>query len=163
MKTIAIGILGLALASSGAAAQTAGEQARILSDFQASVADYTHRHQCLDLFPEALNAMTPPPRIFTLPVAMVFRQMIAKSLSERDGVAAITGSGSTHPHPVILEPFPSTWLQGFPRVLQDALPPLPAPLEYRLIGYDLVLRDTEANVIVGVVRDAVGPALTVIH
>jgi len=133
MKTIAIGILGLALASSGAAAQTAGEQARILSDFQASVADYTHRHQCLDLFPQALNAMTPPPRIFTLPVAMVFRQMIAKSLSR----------GS--------------------RAWRDALPPLPAPLEYRLIGHDLVLRDTEANVVVGVLRDAVGPALTVIH
>jgi hypothetical protein len=48
-------------------------------------------------------------------------------------------------------------------VLKDALPPLPTPLEYRLIGHDLVIRDTEANVVVGVLRDAVGSPLTVIR
>ena len=39
MRTIAIGLLALALAHGSAAAQTAGEQAQILRDFQASVAD----------------------------------------------------------------------------------------------------------------------------
>ncbi len=112
MKTIAIGVLTLALAH-GAAAQTAGEQARILRDFQQSVADYTQRHRCLDMFPGAINAATPAPRMFTLPVAMVFRQLIAKSLAERDGVAAINGVGG-HMHAAVLGPFPSNWLDDFP-------------------------------------------------
>lgn len=39
---------------------------------------------------------------------------------------------------------------------------LPAPLEYRLIGNDLVIRDGEADVIVAVLRDALG-TLTAQH
>lgn len=159
LRTIAIGLLALAIAH-GAAAQTAAEQSRILGDFQSSLADYTQRHQCLDMFPEALNAATPAPRIFTPPVAMVFRQLIAKSLAERDGVAAINGTGPSR-HPSVLTPFPSTELHDFPRVLEDALPLMPLPLEYRLIGHDLVIRDQQAGVIVAVLRDAVGTALTV--
>ncbi len=65
--------------------------------------------------------------------------------------------------PRLLEPFPTNWLHDFPRVLQDALPPLPTPLEYRLIGHDLVVRDTEADIIVGVLREALGSTLTVIR
>jgi hypothetical protein len=162
MRTIAIGLLALALAHGEASAQTADEMARIFRDFEQSVADYTQQHKCLDLFPEAVNAAAPAPRIFTLPVAMVFRKQIARALAERDGVAAINGVG-VFPHPEVLEPFPSEGLYDFPRVLQDALPPLPTPLEYRLIGHDLVVRDKEADIIVGVLRDAVGSPLTVIR
>jgi hypothetical protein len=162
MRTIATGLLALALAHGSPAAQTAGEEAQILRDFQHSVADYTQRHRCLNMFPEATNAATPAPRIFTLPVAMVFRQMIARTLAERDGVAAINGVGADA-HATALEPFPSTQLHHFPQVLNDALPPLPAPLEYRLIGHDLVIRDQEADIIVGVLRNAIGPALTAIR
>ena len=162
MRTIAIGLLALALAHGGASAQTADETARILRDFDDWVGDYTQLHQCLDLFPGAIKAATPAPRIFTPPVAVVFRQLIARALAERDGVAAINGVGA-FPHPSVLEPFPSHRLQDFPRVLEDALPPLPTPLEYRLIGHDLVVRDMEADIIVGVLRDAVGGPLTVIR
>ena len=146
MRIIAIGILALAIASGVAHAQTAGEQARIVGDFERSVAAY-------------IDGATPAPAIFTLPVAMVFRQLIARALAERDGVAVINGVGA-HPHTMILERFPSHELHEFPRVLQDALPPLPAALDYRLVGHDLVVRDKEAGVIVGVLRNAVGPALT---
>jgi hypothetical protein len=162
MRTIAIGLLALVLGQGGASAQTADERARILRDFEQRVVDYTERHKCFDMFPEALNAATPAPQIFTRPVAMVFRQEIARALAERDGVAAINGAGA-FPHPTVLEPFPSIWLYEFPRVFQDALPPLPTPLEYRLIGHDLVVRDKEADIIVGVLRDAVGSRLTVIR
>jgi hypothetical protein len=37
---------------------------------------------------------------------------------------------------------------------------LPAPLEYRLIGRDLVVRDIQSDVIIGVLRDAVGAIST---
>src|SRR5688500_19502426 len=132
MRIIAIGLSALVLAHGGASAQTADEKARILRNFEHSVADYTQRDKCLDLFPEGITTAIPAPRIFTPPVAVVFRQLIAKALAERDGVIAAR--------------------QAFPRVLQDTLPPLPAPLEYQLIGHDLVVRDTEADIIVGVLR-----------
>lgn len=160
MKTaIAIGVVGLVLCSSTAAAQTAAERAQILRDFKQSVVDYTQRHQCLAMFPEALNAATPAPKLFTLPVAMVFRQLIAAAIARPDGGTAISGTVTTH-HPAVLQPFPGNELTEFPTVLSDALPPLPAPLEYRLIGNDLVIRDAGADVVVAVLRDALGGVLT---
>ena len=158
MRTIAIGLLALALAHGEASAQTADEKARILRDFQQRVAEYTQQHTCLDMFPEATSAAPPAPRIFTPPVAVVFRQEIARALRHD---VVVNGVGA-FPHPAVLEPFPSTELHEFPPVLRDALPPLPAPLEYRLIGHDLVVRDKEADIIVGVLRDAVGsPHITI--
>jgi hypothetical protein len=158
-RSIAIGILGLALVSSNAAAQTAVEQAQILRDFQQHVVDYTQRHRCLNMWPEAINAATPAPKLFTLPVAMVFRQLIATAVTARAGGAMIGGVGTTG-HATVLQPFPATELYDFPQVLVDALPGLPAPLEYRLIGNDLVIRDANADVIVAVLRDALGPHTT---
>ena len=160
MRTIATGILIVVLAHGGAAAQSAGEQAQIVREFQRSVSDFT-QHQGLALFPEAVNAATPAPRIFTLPVAMVFRQLIARALAERDGVAVSGVAGSEHL--AVLQPFPDSKLYDFPRVLADALPLLPEPLEYRLVGHDLVVRDRESNRVVGVLREAVGTAYTVVR
>ena len=160
-KTIAIGLIGLALASTRAAAQTAVEQVRILRDFEQSVVEYTERHHCLDMFPEALNAATPAPKIFTLPVAMVFRQVIAQALADHDREgAAMGGVNATHTV-AVLQPFPTNELVEFPAMLRDALPTLPGALEYRLVGNDLVIRDKDADVIVGVLRDAVGNQTTV--
>jgi hypothetical protein len=157
-KTIVIGMLGLALFSNRAAAQTAVEQAQILRDFQRSVVDYTQRHRCLDMFPEAINAATPAPKMFTLPVAIVFRQLIAHAIAGQ-GEASIGGVGVT-PHVAVLQPFPSNELSDFPAVLNATLPVLPAPIEYRLIGNDLVLRDAGADVIIAVLRDALGTFTT---
>lgn len=137
MRTaIAIGILSLALTSSRAAAQTAVERAQILSDFQKSVVDYTQQHKCLAMFPEALNAATPARRIFTLPVAMVFRQIIGE---------AVAGHQSVDTSVVI-----------------DALPALPVTLQYQLTEHDLEIRDAEARVVVAVLKDAYG-AITIRH
>ena len=162
MRTIAIALLALVLAAGNASAQTADERVRIIRDFEDRVASYTQQHECLDLFPGAINAAAHAPRIFTLPVAIVFRQTIARALADLPGVAAINGVG-TFPHLLVLEPFPSGELHDFPRVLRDVLPPLPATLEYRFIGHDLVVRDKEADIIVGVLRDAVGGHLAAIR
>ena len=130
MKPIATGILIVLLATGGLAAQTAGEQARILRDFQQRVTD-------------AMYHEAPAPPIFTPPVAMVFRQMIAHALAD---------------HPAVLQPLPVARLDDFPTVLADALPLLPEPLEYRLFGHDLVVTDRESQRVVGVLREAVGTA-----
>ena len=157
-NAIAIGMLGLSLFANSAAAQTAVEQARILSDFERSVVDYTERHKCLEMFPEAISASTPAPKVFTLPVAMVFRQLIARAVAMTDG-PVIGGVGTRH-HAAVLRPFPTNELSEFPRMLSEALPLMPAPLEYRLIGNDLVIRDAEADLIVAVLRDALGTITT---
>ena len=152
-KAIAIGILGLGLVSHRAAAQTAVEQAQILRDFQASIATYADYHAALPLFPGAVDATTPLPKVFTLPVAVVFRQLIGQAMSGAESGAAISGVGTTH-RTAVQQPFPITELYDFPRVLSEALPGLPAPLEYRLVDRDLVIRDSSTDVIVSVLRDA---------
>ena len=131
-KAIAIGMLGLALVSNRAAAQTAVERAQILRDFQQSVVDYTQQHECLVLFPEAHNAAPPAPKVFTLPVAMVFRQIIAEAMVGHHW------------------PDPST--------VTHVLPALPAALQYRLNGNDLELRDLEDGTVVAVLKDAFSAA-----
>ena len=156
-KAIAIGIVGLALVTNRAAAQTAVEQAQILREFQRSVVDYTQRETCLP-FPGAVAAGAPAPRIFTLPVAMVFRQLIAQALTAPDGTAI--GAPATH-RAVAMRPFPANELHDFPERLDEVLPLLPAPLEYRLLDHDLVIRDAQDDVIVAVLRDAIGTATTI--
>lgn len=158
MRTLAIGIMGCLFVAGSAAAQTAAEREHILREFRQGVAVYQAQHQCLDLFPEALNASVPPPRIFTLPVAMVFRQIIAGALASGDATAAMPGVTTPRHHASVLEFVPATALHAFPQVLERALPPLPQGLEYRLLDHDLVLRDAGAGVIVAVLRDALGAA-----
>ncbi len=153
MSILAIGLPGIVLAHGSAAAQTTQEQDKILRTFQESVATLA-----------AATAAIPGPRIFTLPVAMVFRQLMAKALDEQVHATHMAGVGTELPlghHPVVFEPFPTNELHEFSAVLAGALPALPDPLEYRLIGNDLVLRDVAGDRIVAVLRDAVGRFLTV--
>jgi hypothetical protein len=122
------------------------------------VVEYTQRHHCLTMFPEALNAATPAPKIFTLPVAMVFRQKIGRVLAGGD--AAIGGVGMPTHRAMVLQPFPTNELYDFPPLLAQVLPELPPALQYRLVGNDLVIRDTAADLIIAVLRDALGAVTT---
>jgi hypothetical protein len=153
MRTLATGLLAIVLFHGTAFAQTPAEQEKILGAFKQSVADLAVLNQCTD----------PVPAIFTLPVATVFRQAIARALDEAANVPQMVGAGTALPldhHPAVLEPFPATELHEFPALLERALPALPPSLEYRLIGNDLVLRDVHEDVIVAVLRNAVGGVAT---
>lgn len=156
MRVIAIGVLASVLMHGSAVAQTSQEQTRILSGFQASVAEFAGEHLSFEGTMQA-------PRIFTLPVATVFRQIIARTLDDQFHVAHLSGVGTELPldrHPAVLEPFPAAERHEFPPVIARALPPLPNTLEYRLIGNDLVLREVNEDLIVAVLRDAVGSVVT---
>lgn len=131
MKTaIAIGIVGLLLASNRAAAQTAGERQQILRDFEQSVVDYSQRKGLVTL-PEALDAATPAPKMFTLPVAVVFRQIIGDVVIAHE-------------------------TRELTEKIAAALPPLPAPLHYRLNGSDLEIHDATHDSVIAVLKDAFG-------
>lgn len=161
-QTIAIGILGFAICSHQATAQTVAEQAAILRDFQQSVVDYTAQHRSPILFPEALTADTPAPKIFTLPVAMVFRQLIAAAIAAPKGAPLLKGAyGYGEHHAVVMRPLPGYAITELPAAIHDALPPLPYPLEYWLVDRDLVIRDAETEQVIAVLRDAIGVLTTV--
>ena len=157
MKTIAAGVIGLLFTTGIAAAQTAAEREAILRGFQQRAAEYSAQHHCLDMFPEALSASTPAPQLFTPPVAMVIRQLIAYALANVDTPTAMRGAGVPAHRARLLAPLPADATE-IPPVLAKALPALPAGLEYRFVDNDLVLRDQAAGVIVGVLRNAVGVA-----
>jgi hypothetical protein len=57
MRTIAIGLLALALGNVSVTAQTADEQARILVDFQQSVAIRDSQGGCVCVFEQCLNTV----------------------------------------------------------------------------------------------------------
>ena len=57
--------------------------------------------------------------------------------------------------PTVNQIYPSTYpLATFPPGVLRQLPPLPKPLEYRFVQRNLIIRDSEANLIVDVLPDA---------
>jgi hypothetical protein len=100
----------------------------------------------------------------------IFAPEVQKELRRRIGLA-LRAQGVTGPElvtrlerevvpggrpPVVNEPF--AWQLGamMPPYLLAALPRLPAVLQYRLVGRDLILLDIDANLVVDILRDAVG-------
>jgi hypothetical protein len=99
--------------------------------------------------------------IFTRDVAAVIRARVAAALTahgflpEEVVAATLEETDDEAPLPVVNGRFP--WRRGaamWPCVL-DALPSLPNELQYRLVGRDLVLVDTHADLIVDILRNAV--------
>ena len=87
-----------------------------------------------------------------------FRRSIredAKSRSVRDAFAAMQEVPKRTPARVNAD-YPETApLATVPPLILNRLPRLPDGLEYRFMGRDLILRDTKANLIVDVLKEAV--------
>ena len=149
-NTIAIGLLGFVLLAKGAAAQTAVEREQILREFDRSLVEYTRQHT-LAMTTVGVTAATPAPKIFTLPVAVVFRQLIAHAVASQGG-PVIRGTSPLH-RAAVMQPFPNNEFAPLPK-LGGVLPALPAPLEYRLVDNDLVIRDATTDVVIAVLREA---------
>lgn len=152
MRTIISTVLLLLLALETARGQTLVEQQAIIRQFERAVAEYGQQLDCSgDSVPKPSEA------IFTLPVSMVFRQRIAQAFGGFDGptMTAADRSSQREAHASVSEPFPLADSVEVPGQLMAALPQLPPRLEYRFVQFDLVLRDTERNVVVAVLRDAV--------
>jgi hypothetical protein len=104
------------------------------------------------------RAGTQQGEIFTPQIAEYFRRQISTSLNGRYGA----GIRSTlrHAEPVKMElqinqSYPEDVpLQSTPPTLLLNLPELPKGLEYRILGRELVLRDSDANIVVDYVPNA---------
>jgi len=96
--------------------------------------------------------------IFTPEIAQYVRRQIASRLGRQDGDHI--RASLRHAEPVnislqINQSYPeSVPLQSTPPSLLLSLPELPAGLEYRLVGRELVLRDVDANIVVDYVTNA---------
>ncbi len=91
--------------------------------------------------------------IFTPDVATLFRWMLADSIGERDGESFLTALNGGEPvapgmHPTVNEPYSMTPLLRLPQDVRFGLPPIPAELDYRIAGHDLVLWDIYAGIVV---------------
>jgi hypothetical protein len=95
--------------------------------------------------------------IFTPEVSAEFRRLVAQSMDS--GAKAHIGQSLKHAEPVNLklhanERYPEHLpLQSMPPSLLQNLPRLPAEIEYRITGRDLILLDVKASLVVDVLPD----------
>ena len=173
----------VALAVVGMAAQD-GAQPAPLMQFNASIQQHVQLHRQIELqlppfrahsdmqeIVESSNAMASALQtaragaregdIFTRDVAALLRVRVADALTthgflpEEMVADTLEEADDEAPVPVVNGRFP--WRRGaamWPFVL-DALPRLPNELQYRVVGRDLVLIDTHADLIVDILRNIV--------
>jgi hypothetical protein len=112
---------------------------------------------------DAIRRMRPDARegdIFSPAVSRAFQRQIRHALVVHGvSVAALfdemrADGGETTPAPTVNEAF--SWALGnvMPVFMLQVLPALPDELQYRFVGWDLVLIDLPANLVVDVLRDA---------
>lgn len=97
--------------------------------------------------------------VFTPPASQLFRKLIATPLQSNQGSKIQASLRHAEPvHGLTLEvnqEYPQTWaLQSTPPTLLLDLPKLPAELEYRIVGRELILLDTAANLVIDLLPDA---------
>jgi hypothetical protein len=97
--------------------------------------------------------------IFTPEIATLFRWMLADSIGERDGEDFLRALNGNEPvpsgmHPTVNETYSMLPLFRVPQDVRLGLPPIPAELDYRIAGHDLVLWDIYAGIVVDFVPDA---------
>ena len=97
--------------------------------------------------------------IFTPEIATLFRWMLADSIGERDGesfVTALNGNQLVPPgmHPDVNESYSMLPLYRVPQEVRLGLSAIPAELDYRIAGHDLVLWDIYAGIVVDFVPNA---------
>jgi hypothetical protein len=153
MRTLLIALVSFILIDGRAFAQTSVEQRAVLSCFERSVAAYAAQFDWST--EQQMPAVEAAPVIFTLPVSVVFRQLIATALGDLQVPTMSAPGRPFYPGLEAYAPFPLAESTPLSKVLLDALPALPARLEYRLVGSDLVLRDTQLNIVVAVLHDAI--------
>ena len=99
--------------------------------------------------------------LFSPAVVGLFRYLVAGAMHGRDGTLIRTSFEHAEPIKGRLDvnaSYPDGLpLQSMPPSLLLNLPLLPKELEYRCVGRELILRDTQANLIVDVIPDLTMP------
>lgn len=97
--------------------------------------------------------------IFTPAISAYFHKQLAAAFRGPTGARVLASLRRAEPvkgRLKVNEPYPEGIpLQSMPPSLLMKLPKLPKELEYRIVGRDLVLRDTAPNLVVDILPDAV--------
>jgi hypothetical protein len=131
------------------------------ADVVTDPAKLTAREQALSARIRALRANAKHGDIFTPAIRAHFRRLLAPELKGRQGrdVRATVREDAPAPGAVPIEvnaKYPAGLpMSTTPPSLLLALPRLPAGLEYRLVGNDLLLLDQPADVIIDYIRNAI--------
>jgi len=98
---------------------------------------------------------------FTPPTATVFRKILAKTMAGPDGAKIRASLRHAEPEApmkfVVNGDYPNRQgqpIQSMPPTMLQTLPALPKGLEYSIAGNNLALRDTNANLVVDYLPDA---------
>jgi hypothetical protein len=170
----------LFLMSAGLAAQTVNSDSAIVQDFKKRVDAYLQLRKDIESKQVQLKATASPDEIaqrqhelahalrearktakqgdiFTPEISMEIRRLIGLATQPGDGPRVRRSLRSAEPVQLRLnvnESYPSKVpLQSTPPTLLQNLPKLPADIEYRLTGADLMLLDTKANLIIDIIRN----------
>jgi len=108
---------------------------------------------------QTLRASAQPGDIFTAAIQKTFRKLLAPELKGEEGKDTKATLKDDAPKAVPLKvnsKYPEkAALPTVPSNLLLSLPTLPKQLEYRIIGNNLILRDTEADLIVDFIPNAI--------
>jgi hypothetical protein len=158
------------------------QHAKIVADFENRIAAYVKIHNQAESGLPALKPTQSPDAIdrhereladkirqlrtqakqgdiFTQPITAEFRRLfriassgsesrnIHRSLQHSEPVAVIVHVNDAYPAAVPLQSTPAALLRNLPR--------LPKQVEYRVIGHNLILRDTGANLVIDIAEQVV--------
>jgi hypothetical protein len=154
MRTLIIASFGIAAFAAAAHAQTAIEQRAITRDFERRVWIAVEHFDCSPARAEK------PDVLFTMPVSMVFRQLIHAALDQQRMPMIGAPRRTAAAHLDVCDPFPFAESTPLLEDVAAVLPMLPSNLEYRFLGNDLIVRDIGRNMVFGVLREAIRPATT---
>jgi hypothetical protein len=107
----------------------------------------------------AERSQAKPGDIFTPAVSTLFRKLIAMPFKSGHGSKIRASLRHAEPvrglSPAINQQYPQTVaLQSTPPTLLSDLPKLPAEIEYRIVGRELILLDSAAGLVVDLLPDA---------
>ena len=110
---------------------------------------------------DSIRALRPQAKqgdVFTPEVVGLFQHLVTAAMRSKDGALIRTSFQRAEPlqggHLEVNAAYPDGLpLQSMPPSLLLNLPRLPKELEYRFVGRELILRDTQANLIVDVIPD----------
>jgi len=126
---------------------------------KSSAADLKQYQAALAQKISAERSQVKPGDIFTPAVSRLFIKLIATPFESGDGSKIRASLRHAEPvrglSPAINQRYPQTVaLQSTPPTLLSDLPKLPAEIEYRIVGRELILLDTAAGLVVDLLPDA---------
>lgn len=178
----ALGLIALSTPIAGSAQYAVFDADAALSVFHERVENYAALHRRLAPPPEAISSRDPlstlltrqylasairssrryaqQGEIFSPEIATLFRWLLADALGELDGERFLTSlNGGEHVprgmHPTVNEPYTMLPVHRFTTDIRLGLPSIPAELDYRIAGHDLMLWDIYAGIVVDFVPNAI--------